>query len=385
MSEYQLELKQLVDYPRCRIYREFIRTLMKDQSIRVSGGSGLFYFITLCSYANFRTSYKRIEGITYTIYPGEWVCRIGEVSEWFRTRFQHQAWSILDTLQEQHYITYTKFGRGNLVKFKIKGWQKFNTILDYNAPCQKDTGFFFIPIAKATELVSSVRCSEMDIVLDLWINTVYNEEQVQGSEVGPVVYLRNGTGSPLVGYADLARRWGLSKSTVGRILNKLSELQHISLLSFPGRHGSAIYIQNYLSTMFDITDVLIDKDEIAMSLCIPTSVSDDEPMNITDSVDIEICVPKSEISVPESHIKIVLSKTAQILAAGGFYCCECSHSKYKLSPLSGSKEIVFEGMTLPDRKKPERFLLEIYCKAEKRIFAFELTMALIDGQKKEEL
>jgi len=38
MPEYQLELKQLVNYPRCRMYRQFIRTLMDDRSIRVSGG-----------------------------------------------------------------------------------------------------------------------------------------------------------------------------------------------------------------------------------------------------------------------------------------------------------------------------------------------------------
>lgn len=42
MPEYQLEIKQVVDYPRCRIYRQFIQSLMNDRSIRVSGGSGLF-------------------------------------------------------------------------------------------------------------------------------------------------------------------------------------------------------------------------------------------------------------------------------------------------------------------------------------------------------
>ena len=71
MSEYTLEIKQIVDYPRCRIYRQFVQALIADQSIRASGGSGLFYFVVLCAYANFRTSYKRIDGISYTIYPGE--------------------------------------------------------------------------------------------------------------------------------------------------------------------------------------------------------------------------------------------------------------------------------------------------------------------------
>lgn len=57
MKNYQLELRQVVDYPRCRIYREFIQTLIADRSIRTGGCSGLFYYVVLCSYANFRTSY----------------------------------------------------------------------------------------------------------------------------------------------------------------------------------------------------------------------------------------------------------------------------------------------------------------------------------------
>ena len=96
MPTYQLQIKQVVDYPRCRIYRQFVRFLMEDRSIRVSGGSGLFYFTVLCSYANFRTSYRRIDGISYTVYPGEWVCTLKELSQWFRTRFQCQALAELE-------------------------------------------------------------------------------------------------------------------------------------------------------------------------------------------------------------------------------------------------------------------------------------------------
>ena len=69
--DYQLEIKQIVDYPRCRIYREFLRSLMEDRDIRTNGSSYLFYYMTLCSYANFRSSYRRIEGISYLVGPGE--------------------------------------------------------------------------------------------------------------------------------------------------------------------------------------------------------------------------------------------------------------------------------------------------------------------------
>ena len=266
MSEYQLEIKQIVDYPRCRIYRQFIQNLMADRSIRTSGGSGLFYYTVLCNYANFRTSYLRIDGIGYTVYPGEWICTVKELSTWFRTRFQCQAVSILDELQKRHLISYLFLDRGKVVKYKIRDWKKHNTVLDYNCPCQKETGFFFMPVVVATELVSAGRCSEMDILLDLWMSAVYNDSQVQGSEIGPVVYLRNGTGSPLVAYSEMAVRWGISKATTGRVLKKLADMDYISLMSFPGRTGSVIYLHSYLSTMFQISDVLVDKEEVAMVL-----------------------------------------------------------------------------------------------------------------------
>lgn len=338
MAEYQLEIKQLVNYPRCRIYRQFIRTLMEDGNIRLNGCSHLFYFTALCSYANFRTSYCRIDGISYTVYPGEWVCLIKDVTKWFRAKYQHQAISILDYLQKQGYITYSVFGRGKVIKFKINDWDKSNTVLDYNAPCQKDDGFFFFPISKAHELVSIGKCSEMDIILDLWLHTIYRDEQVSGSFVGPVVYYRNSTGNPTVSYAELGERWGVSKATAGRILKKLSSKDYLTLVPLSGRHGTAIYLSNYLSTMFNISDVMIDKEEVAMSLNIRVSLPDNiEPVQQTEAENIgdeQLCVSENEISVSKSHIKSVVAKAAKILSTQGVACCGCSKSLYKLLKLS---------------------------------------------------
>ena len=89
-----------------------------------------------------------------------------------------------------------------------------------------------------------------------------------------MVYLRNGTGSPLLGYAELAQRWGVSKATVGRYLGKLRDFEYITVLSYPGTHGSVICLNNYLSTMFEVSDVLVDKDEIAMVLHIGVTLPD---------------------------------------------------------------------------------------------------------------
>ncbi len=333
MSEYQLEIKQIVDYPRCRIYREFIQTLIADRSIRTNNGcSGLFYFTVLCSYANFRTSYRRLDGISYTVYPGEWVCRLTELKDWLRLRTKQQALNVLCALQDDHLIEYTVLGRGQVVKYKVLNWRQHNTVLDYNCPCQKDSGFFFLPVSTAAELVSVGKCSEMDIILDLWISAVYNDEQVQGSFTGPVAYFRNGTGCPLVSYADLALRWGISKATVGRVLKKLAKLEYISLLTFPGRHGTAIYLQNYLSTMFQISDVMVDKEDVAMSLNInftaPDSAEDDQPEGVP-------CVSEKEIIVSKSTLDHMAEKVLQILDLQGISCGKCHRGSIKLYPLSG--------------------------------------------------
>ena len=335
--EYQLELKQIVDFPRCRIYRDFIRKLSEDKNIRVNGSSNLYYYIVLCSYANFRTSTHGIEGITYTVYPGEWICRANELKKWFRCRFQWQAMKILEHLQKMNLITITKYDRKSLIKFKIVDWKKSNKILEYNYPCQKDDGFFFFPISIVSELIGNEKCSEMDIILDLWINAIYNDEQVQGSDVGAVVYYRNCTGSPVISYADLALRWSISKSSVARVLKKFERLVYITLVTFQGRQGTAIYITNYLSVMFDISDIAIDKDEVSMALKMNVVIDDSEDCNKQ-----KVNVSYSKISVPKPHIEKIVSKVAEVLSNQGISCFLCSKSTYILSKLSDCDKVYFK-------------------------------------------
>lgn len=364
ISEYQLELKQIVDYPRCRIYRQFIQSLISDRNIRTGGSSGLFYYTVLSNYANFRTSYRRLDGVSYTIYPGEWLCRISELTEWFRVRFQHQAVSILKNLQERNLITFNILGHGKLVKFKIKGWHRHNRVLDYNAPCQKDTGFFFLSVSVASEIISYGKPSEMDILLDLWLNTVYNDEQVQCSSSGPVVYMRNNTGNPLVSYSELAERWNISKATVSRYLKKLNDLNYISLTSFSGKYGTVICLQNYLSTMFQISDVMLDKDEIAMEL--------DIKVELDDSVSDE------NSCVSESNTEKIVQKVQKILTAQGFPCFSCSKCKYKLLLLSeGCRSVIL--ISNPKSKvEVRKLLLVISCGSTAEIAKFEICIKPIE-------
>ena len=279
----------------------------------------------------------------------------------------------LERLQKQHLISFQTLGHGNVVRYKICDWARHNTVLEYNAPCQKDTGFFFLPVSVATDLISSDRCSEMDIVLDLWVSAIYNDNQVQGSDLGPVVYFRNGTGNPLVTYTELAARWGLSRATVGRVLKKLAALDYISLMSFPGRHGSVIYLQKYLSTMFEISDVMVDKEEVAMTLNIRLELpKEDSAGHDAPALEHEVIVSDELASVSKSHIEIILQKMAQILMAQGISCFGCPLSRYKLYPLSGDCR---EDLLPRARERSLlRFGLAVLC-GNKQVATFELTLS----------
>ena len=367
MKNYQLELRQIVDYPRCRIYREFIQTLIADRSIRTGGCSGLFYYVVLCAYANFRTSYRRIDGISYTVYPGEWICSITDITEWFRVRFHYQAFAILKSLQDRQLITFTRLGRGHIVKFSITDWRRNNTALDYNCPCQKDSGFFFIPVSTATELISAGRASEMDVILDLWISAIYKDQQVRGSEIGPVAYFRNGTGNPLVNYSELSARWGISRSSVGRLLKKLADFDYLSLLTFPGRSGTVIYLKNYLSTMFQISDVMIDKEEVAMCLNLRVSVPDTISPESGSIFDEQICVSTELPSVSKPHMLYFVRKVLRTLEAQGISCLSCPKSKYMLYPLSDDCTVGIEKGTISAG-------LAICCGAGSPLYRFEMTI-----------
>jgi len=142
-------------------------------NLRVGKDSYLYYYTVLCSYANFRTSYHRIKGVTHILYPGEWICRIEDMKKWFRAKSKKQVISVMEKLQEKKILKFKLVNQGEVIKYRLKGWAKYNRILEYNAPCQKDIGFFFMTVHIAAELIGNGKNTEMDALIDMWINTVY--------------------------------------------------------------------------------------------------------------------------------------------------------------------------------------------------------------------
>lgn len=74
-----------------------------------------------------------------------------------------------------------------------------------------------------------------------------------------------------------------------------------------------IYLNSYLSTMFQVSDVMVDKDEVAMSLNIKLHIPEDADTaeNIPD--DPKVCVSDQLISVSKSQVEHIVRKVAQVL------------------------------------------------------------------------
>lgn len=133
-----------------------------------------------------------------------------------------------------------------VLRYTISDWKRHCVHLEYNYYSYKGSGFFFFPLPVGRQLVrhskaqGSVQFSELDAIMDLWLHTILNDETVQGSEYMPVVYYANMKGKPLLSYSYLAKRWGWSKSRVGRFILKIEEAGLISRVSFSSSRGSII-------------------------------------------------------------------------------------------------------------------------------------------------
>ncbi len=345
--EYILEVKQIVDYPRVRIYREFIQTLINHKELSVKGNCNLFNYIVLCCYANYSTSRKRIDGKQYFIAPGEWICSIKDLMKWFNLT-KSKSLAILENLQKMGVIEYELLKEH--IFYKIIDWDKYNSYMEYEAHCQKDDGFFFFPFEYIDKfLVQSEKCSEKDILMDLWLNTIYNDNRVDGSKVGPVVYFRNGTGNPRTSYSFLAKRWNSSKATVCRLLEKLQDSGYITYLNFSGRYGSVIYLNGYMSLMFRVSDVPIDKKEVALALKLKVELEE----NIEENI-----VSDEKISVSKSSLKIIEEKLKETLNLSGFGCAVCKKSSSLLYRLSLDCTM-YMFKVLCNKGKEYRFLTKI--------------------------
>ena len=151
------------------------------------------------------------------------------------------------------------------------------------------------------------------------------------------------------------------------ILTDDKDVYKRQLLTFPGRSGTVIYLKNYLSTMFQISDVMIDKEEVAMCLNLRVSVPDTIPPESGPISDEQICVSTELSSVSKPHMLYFVRKVLRTLEAQGISCLSCPKSKYMLYPLSDDCTVGIEKGTISAG-------LAICCGAGSPLYRFEMTI-----------
>ena len=154
---------------------------------------------------------------------------------------------LMDYFKDAGLLDYEMLDQDSgLLRFTIANWKRNCVHLNYNYYSYKGSGFFFFPLSEGRKLISVCKrngnliFSELDAIMDMWLHTILNDPTVKGSEYMPVVYYANMNGQPLLSYSYLARRWGWSKSRVGRFILKVEEAGIISRVSFSSSRGSVI-------------------------------------------------------------------------------------------------------------------------------------------------
>ena len=249
--------QQLVCFPKVRVYKPWFRHFNDHKDFRNEGTVHLFSLMALFSYANFRSNERVIYGDRYMEAPGQWICKLGALPRILRVHSKTQALELMEYFENHGFLTFEILDEEKeILRFTIADWKEHCTHLQYNYYSYKGSGFFFFPLPVGRLLLKTARkevgivFSELDAIMDMWLHTILNDPQVRGSEYMPVVYYSNMRGMPLLSYTYLARRWGWSKSRVGRFMLKAGEYGIISRVSFSSSRGSVISMCRYREMIY---------------------------------------------------------------------------------------------------------------------------------------
>ena len=292
--------KQLVSFPKVRVQKHWFRYHFDHKEFANEGTLHLFSLMALYSYANFRSDKRHILDEWYMESPGQWICHLGSLPRIMRVHSKAEALAMLDYFSDLGLISYTFLKEGKeFLRFEITDWKRHCTHCDYNYYSYKGKGFFFFPLPagriliRASKSVGVLRFSELDAIMDLWLHTIVNDDSVQGSNYMPVVYFSDLGGVPLLSYSYLAKRWGWSKSRVGRFILKLGESGLIGRVSFSSSHGSVISPCGYREMLYGADAEQLELQRIGEILGMTSLVLDDSSKGALD-LKVETCVPSSE-------------------------------------------------------------------------------------------
>lgn len=284
--------QQLVCFPKVRVYKPWFRHFNDHKDFRNEGTVHLFSLMALFSYANFRSNERVINDDRYMEAPGQWICKLGALPRILRVHSKTQALELMEYFQNHGFLIFEILDEEKeILRFTIADWKEHCTHLQYNYYSYKGSGFFFFPLPVGRLLLKTARkevgivFSELDAIMDMWLHTILNDPQVRGSEYMPVVYYSNMRGMPLLSYTYLARRWGWSKSRVGRFMLKAGEYGIISRVSFSSSRGSVISMCRYREMIYgeDCEELELSRigEIIGIAKAIDVVEADDSKLDIS--------------------------------------------------------------------------------------------------------
>ena len=284
--------QQLVCFPKVRVYKPWFRHFNDHKDFRNEGTVHLFSLMALFSYANFRSNERVINDDRYMEAPGQWICKLGALPRILRVHSKTQALELMEYFENHGFLTFEILDEEKeILRFTIADWKEHCTHLQYNYYSYKGSGFFFFPLPVGRLLLKTARkevgivFSELDAIMDMWLHTILNDPQVRGSEYMPVVYYSNMRGMPLLSYTYLARRWGWSKSRVGRFMLKAGEYGIISRVSFSSSRGSVISMCRYREMIYgeDCEELELSRigEIIGIAKAIDVVEADDSKLDIS--------------------------------------------------------------------------------------------------------
>ena len=119
------------------------------------------------------------------------------------------------------------------------------------------------------------------------------------------VYYSNMRGVPLLSYTYLAKRWGWSKSRVGRFMLKAGEYGIISRVSFSSSRGSVISMCRYREMIFGDTCEELELSSIGEIIGITKAADLIDPDEGKMDISIETRVPPAHtIGKPRKALRI---------------------------------------------------------------------------------
>ena len=128
----------------------------------------------------------------------------------------------------------------------------------------------------------------------------------------------------------------------------------------------------YAQKDMEVADVMVDKEEIAMSLCIKLKSHE-----VVEEIDAD-SVSKSANSVSKLDVEILLTKIISFINAQGFSCSDCGRMEYMLLELSDCKEgIKSKIKSIAEDKK---YRLIVTCGGKRALFEFEIRLKKCKGE-----